>query len=101
MQSFQRALTEIVGAALLGFALISVTAATKAGNAPSDSEQTRSTCVTLPFTCKAPLLWSQGSTRRPARRMGRTFRRAGLRGHVAEAEWPLGRDRQRISLSDP
>jgi hypothetical protein len=22
-----------------------------------------------------------------------------LRGHVAEAQWPLGRDRQRISLS--
>jgi hypothetical protein len=24
-----------------------------------------------------------------------------IRGHVAEAEWPLGSDRQRISVSDP
>jgi hypothetical protein len=24
-----------------------------------------------------------------------------LREHVAEAQWPLGRDRQRLSMSDP
>ena len=39
MKPFQRGRTKIVSGALLAFALISVTAAAKAGNAPSDSEQ--------------------------------------------------------------
>jgi ketosteroid isomerase-like protein len=39
MKALQRGRTKIVSGALLAFALISVTAAAKAGNAPSDSEQ--------------------------------------------------------------
>src|SRR5262249_54928441 len=31
----------------------------------------------------------------------RHYRERDLRGHVAQAQWPLARDRQRISLSDP
>jgi ketosteroid isomerase-like protein len=39
MKSFQPGLTKVISRALLGFALISVTAATETGNARSDSEQ--------------------------------------------------------------
>jgi ketosteroid isomerase-like protein len=39
MKPFRRGLTEIVSGALLGFALINVTAAAETGNALSDSEQ--------------------------------------------------------------
>jgi hypothetical protein len=129
MKPLQRGRTQIVSGALLGFALISVTPAAEAGNAASDSEQLianekawaqaaqdsdadrMASYMAAEYvehvwegaTASAPAHWS--STRKKewveAVRRRTDFVDRDIRGHVAEAEWPLGSDRQRISVSDP
>jgi hypothetical protein len=114
--------TRIVSGALLGFALISVTATAQTGNALSDSEQLiadekawakaaqDSDAERMASYMAEEYVEHVWETAHPRSRHGgvladrheeweRHFGERDLREHLAEAQRPLASDRQRVSLS--